>query len=70
MHYRIGFYWQEVPRDIPGQSETGHPVVPLSWDKSISLSFCPFVPEQGQEQTSQDHGKILSLSHSPFVPGQ
>ena len=26
------------------------PVVPLSWDKEIFLSRCPFVPGQGQEQ--------------------
>ena len=33
---------------------TGPPVVPLSRDKEIFLSQCPFVPRQGQEQKSQD----------------
>ena len=33
---------------------TGRPVVPLSQDKNISLSRCPFVPGQVQEEKSQD----------------
>ena len=33
-------------RDVPGQSRKGRPVVPLSWDKKVSLSRCPFVPGQ------------------------
>ena len=41
-------------RDVPGQTGTGRPVVPLSWDKNISLSRCPFVPGQGQEQKSRN----------------
>ena len=32
----------------------GRPIVPLSRDKNISLSRCPFVPGQGQEQKSRD----------------
>jgi hypothetical protein len=30
------------------------PIVPLSWDKNISLSHCLFVSGQGQEQKSRD----------------
>ena len=33
-------------RDVPGQTGMGRPVVPLSWDKKVSLSRCPFVPGQ------------------------
>ena len=42
------------PRDVPGQTGTGRPVVPLSRDKKKFLSRCPFVPGQGQEQMSRD----------------
>ena len=49
-----------VPRDVPGQTGTGRPVVPLSRDKEIFLSRCPFVPGQGQEQMSRD---------KPLCPG-
>ena len=45
---------RDVPRDVQGQTGTGRPVVPLSRDKKIFLSRCPFVPGQGQEQMSQD----------------
>ena len=31
-------------RDVPGQTGTGRPVVPLSRDKKKFLSRCPFVP--------------------------
>ena len=41
-------------RDVPGQTGTGCPVVPLSRDKKIFLSRCPVVPGQGQEQMSRD----------------
>ena len=41
-------------QDVPGQTGAGGPVVPLSRDKKVSLSRCPFVPGQGQEQMSQD----------------
>jgi hypothetical protein len=44
-------------RDVPGQSGTGRPVVSLSRDKKDSLSRCPFVPGQEQQQKSRD--KIL-----------
>ena len=50
-------------RDVPGQTGTGRPVVPLSRDKKKFLSRCPFVPGQGQEQMSRD--KLLCP-----VPGQ
>ena len=43
-----------MTRVSKGQSRTGQPVVPLSQDKNISLSHCPFVPGQGQEQKSRD----------------
>ena len=45
---------RDIPRDVPGQTGTGRTVVPLSRDKNISLSRCPFVPGQGQEQKSRD----------------
>ena len=45
---------RDVPRDVPGQTGTGCPVVPLSRDKKNFLSRCPFVPGQGQEQMSRD----------------
>ena len=41
-------------RDVPGQTGTGRPVVPLSRDKKKFLSRCPIVPGQGQEQMSRD----------------
>ena len=47
--HELGF-----PRDVPGQTGTGRPVVPLSRDKKKFLSRCPFVPGQGQEQMSRD----------------
>ena len=59
----IQIYWEilssvskgrDVPRDVPGQTGTGRPVVPLSWDKKKFLSRCPGVPGQGQEQMSRD----------------
>ena len=48
--------WTSVStgRDVLGQTGTGRPVVPLSRDKKIFLSRCPFVPGQGQEQMSRD----------------
>ena len=45
---------RDVSRDVPGQSRTGPPVVSLSRDKNFSLSRCPFVLGQGQEQMSRD----------------
>ena len=42
------------PRDVLGQSGTGRSIVPLSRDKKISLSCCPFVPGQEEQQKSQD----------------
>ena len=45
---------RDVPRDVPGQTGTGRPFVPLSRDKKKFLSRCPFVPGQGQEQMSRD----------------
>ena len=50
---RVSEGWN-VPLDKPGQTRTGRPVVPLSRDKKVSLSRCPFVPGQGQEQMSRD----------------
>ena len=35
---KLGF-----PRDVLGQTGTGPPVVPLSRDREIFLSWCPFV---------------------------
>ena len=41
-------------RDVPGQTGTGRPVIPLSRDKKKLLSRCPIVLGQGQEQIFQD----------------
>ena len=52
-------------RDVPGQTGTGRPVVPLSrvpGQKKKFLSWCPVVPGQGQEQMSRD--KLLCPSPS------
>jgi hypothetical protein len=53
---------RDVPRGIPGQSGTERPVIPLSWDKEIFLSQCPFFPGQGQEQMS---GDVPGQNHLP-----
>jgi hypothetical protein len=58
--YTSVFTGRDVPRDVPGQTGTGRPVVPLSRDKEIFLSRCPFVPGQGQKQMSRD---------KPLCPG-
>jgi hypothetical protein len=42
---RVGFRVSKG-RDVPGQTGAGRPVVPLSRDKKVSLSRCPFVPGQ------------------------
>ena len=34
---------RDVRQDVPGQTGTGRPVVPLSRDKKVSMSPCPFV---------------------------
>ena len=54
MLYVVGFPRDGTSRDKPGQTGKGRPVVPLSRDKQIFLSRCPFVPGQGQEQMSRD----------------
>ena len=41
-------------RCMEGFHGTGRPIVPLSRDKKIFLSQCPFVPGEGQEQMSWD----------------
>ena len=41
-------------RDVPGQTGTGRPVIPLSRDKKKLLSQCHIVLGQGQEQMSRD----------------
>ena len=69
---------RDVPRDVPGQSGTGRPVVPLSRDKKVSLSRRPFVtrtkkislsrPVPDFDRLSQpvpSRGIILSLSLCP-----
>ena len=37
---------QDALQHVPGQSGMGRPAVPLSWDRKVSLSSCPFVPGQ------------------------
>ena len=56
------------PRDVPGQTGTGRPVVPLSRDKKIFLSRCPFVPGQGQEQMSRDKLFCPGTSRDKITP--
>ena len=51
-------------RDVPGQTGTGRPVIPLSRDKRKFLSRCPFVPGEGQEQMSRD--KLLCPGMTRF----
>ena len=53
---------RDVPRDVPGQTGTGRPIVPLSRDKNSFLSRCPVVPGQGQERMSWD--KLLCPGQS------
>ena len=59
---------QDVPRDVPGQTGTGRPVVPLSRDKKKFLSRCPFVPGQGQEQMSRDKLFCPGTSRDKITP--
>ena len=55
-------------RDIPGQTGTGRPVVPLSWDKKNSLSRCPFVP--GQKKFLVPVSRCPGTRAGANVPGQ
>ena len=66
---------RDVPRDVPGQTGTGHPVVPLSRDKKNSLSRCPFVPGQKSfacpaVPLSRDKGRSKCPGTKPSVPGR
>ena len=45
-------------RDVPGQTGTGRPVIPLSRDKKKLLSQCPIVLGQGQEQMSRTNSSV------------
>ena len=54
-------------RDVPGQTGTGRPVVPLSRDKKKFLSRCPFVPGQGQEQMSRDKHLCPRMSRNKIT---
>ena len=45
-------------QDVPGHTGMGRPIVPLSQDKQIFLSRCPFAPGQGQEQKFRIPGQI------------
>ena len=51
---------RDVPQDVPGQTGTGHPVVPLSHDKKNS---CPGVP------LSWDKGRSKCPGTNSSVPG-
>jgi hypothetical protein len=83
--YRLSDYWnllhtrvskgRDVPRDVPGQIGTGRPVVPLSRDKKVSLSRCPFVPGQKSfvcpaVPLSRDKGKSKNPGTNTSVPGR
>ena len=56
---RLGF-----PRDVLGQSGTGHPIVPLYRDKKVSLSRCSFVRDKKSFFVS------LSLCHETRAAGK
>ena len=53
---------QDVPRDVPGQSGTGRPVVPLSRDKKKS---CPGVSLSRDKGRSKCPGTISSFPARP-----
>ena len=62
-------------RDVPGQTGTGRPVVPLSRDKKVSLSRCPFVPGQKSfacpaVPLSRDKGRSKCPGTNSSVPGR
>jgi hypothetical protein len=62
-------------RDVPGQSGTGRPVVPLSRDKKVSFSCCPFVPGQKKFPCpavpfSRDKSSSKNPGTSSSVPGR
>ena len=62
-------------RDVPGQTGTGRPVVPLSQDKKVSLSRCPFVPGQKSfacpgVPLSRDKGRSKCPGTNSSVPGR
>ena len=66
---------RDVPRDIPGQTGTGRPVVPLSRDKKVSLSRRPFVPGQKSfacpaVPLSRDKGRSKCPGTNSSVPGR
>ena len=62
-------------RDVPGQTGTGRPVVPLSRDKKVSLSRRPFVPGQKSfacpaVPLSRDKGRSKCPGTNSSVPGR
>ena len=68
-------------RDVPGQSGTGRPIVPgqksflvplylCPGTKNVSLSRCPFVLEQEQQQKSQDKLLYPGTSRDEITKGQ
>ena len=66
---------RDVPRDVPGQTGTGRPVVPLSRDKKVSLSRRPFVPGQKSfacpaVPLSRDKGRSKCPGTNSSVPGR
>ena len=66
---------RDVPRDVPGQTGTGRPIVPLSRDKKNSLSRCPFVPGQKSfacpaVPLSRDKGRSKCPGTNSSVPGR
>ena len=66
---------RDVPRDVPGQTGTGRPVVPLSRDKKVSLSRRPFIPGQKSfacpaVPLSRDMGRNNCPGTNSSVPGQ
>ena len=54
---------QDVPWDVLGQSGTGCHVVPLSWDKKVSLFRCPFALGQKNSVT-----ELMGKTEDDFVP--
>ena len=54
---------RDVPWDVLGQSVTGCHVVPLSWDKKVSLFRCPFALGQKNSVT-----ELMGKTEDDFVP--
>ena len=55
-------------REVPGQSEMGHPIVTLFQDKTVFLSRCPIVP--GQKSFLVPLSLCPGTTAAAKIPGQ